>query len=69
MHISIKVARRLKELGFEVKFVIVGGNGEYEYKIRNLAKKNKDIIDIYERIEERKKLMNMYRKSDIAFTL
>ncbi len=65
VHISIKVARRLKELGFEVKFVIVGGNGEYEYKIRNLAKKNKDIIDIYERIEERKKLMNMYRKSDI----
>ena len=65
VHISIKVARRLKELGFEVKLVIVGGNGEYEYKIKNLAKNNKDIIDIYERIEERKKLMNMYRKSDI----
>ena len=65
VHISIKVARRLKELGFEVKFVIVGGNGEYEYKIRNLAKKNKDIIDIHERIEEREKLLNMYQKSDI----
>jgi L-malate glycosyltransferase len=65
VHISIKVARRLKKLGYEVKFIIVGGNGEYEYKIRNLAKKNKDIIDIYECIEEREKLLNMYQKSDI----
>jgi glycosyltransferase involved in cell wall biosynthesis len=65
IHISIKVARRLKEIGYEVKFIIVGGNGEYEYKIKNLAKKNKDIIDIYDRIEEKRKLLNVYRKSDI----
>ena len=65
IHVSIKVARRLKELGYEVKFIIVGGNGEYEDEIKSLAKKNKDIINIFSRIEEKRKLLNIYRKADI----
>ena len=65
VHVSIKIARRLKELGYEVKFIIVGGNGGYEYKIKKLAKINQDIIEIYGRVEEKSKLLNIYRKSDI----
>jgi len=63
--ISIKVARKLKELGYNIKFIIIGGRGEYEGKIKKLARINKDIIEIYDRIEEREKLLNMFRKSDI----
>ena len=63
--ISIKAARKLKELGYDINFIIVGGRGGYEDKIKKLAKINKDIIEIYDRIEEREKLLNMFRKSDI----
>ena len=63
--ISIKATRILKELGHNIKFIIIGGRGGYEDKIKKLAKINKDIIEIYDRIEEREKLLNMFRKSDI----
>jgi len=63
--ISIKVARKLKEIGYDVNFTIIGGRGGYEDKIKKLAKINKDIVEIYDRIEEREKLLNMFRKSDI----
>ena len=63
--VSIKAARKLKELGYNIKFIIIGGRGGYEDKIKKLAKINKDIIEIYDRIEEREKLLNMFRKSDI----
>jgi len=62
---SIKVTRKLKELGYNVIFTIVGGKGNYEYRIKKLAKMNKDIIEIYARIEDREKLLTMYRKSNI----
>ena len=63
--VSINAVRKLKELGYNVNFIIVGGRGDYEYKIKKLAKINQDIIEIYDRIEEKEKLLNMYRKSDI----
>jgi glycosyltransferase involved in cell wall biosynthesis len=63
--VSIKAVRKLKELGYNVNFIIVGGRGDYEYKIKKLAKINQDIIEIYDHIEEKEKLLNMYRKSDI----
>ena len=62
---SIKVARKLKDLGYNVSFIIVGGGGNNEYKVKKLAKANNDIVEIYDRIEERKKLLDMYRKSNI----
>ena len=65
VHISIKVARQLKEMGYKVNFTIVGGGGNNESKIKRLAKANKDIIEIHDRIEERGKLLEVYRKSDI----
>ena len=63
--ISIKVARKLKELGYNVNFIIVGGRGNREYRIKKLARINKDIVEICDRIKEKKKLLNMYRKSNI----
>ena len=66
IHISIAVASKLKTLGYKIKLLIVGGGGGGdEYKIRKLAKKNENIIEIYDRIEEKEKLLSMYRKSDI----
>ena len=65
VHISISVARRLKTLGYKIKLTIIGGGGRDENKIRRLAKTNEDIIEIYNRIEDREKLLSMYRKSDI----
>ena len=65
IHISIAVTRRFKVLGYKIKLLIIGSGGGDEYKIKKLAKKNKDIIEIYDRIEDREKLLNMYRKSDI----
>jgi len=62
---SIKVARKLKDLGYNVSFIIVGGGGNNEHKVKKLAKANNDIVEIYGHIEERKKLLNMYRKSNI----
>ena len=49
----MKATRKLKELGYNIKFIIIGGKGGYEDKIKKLAKTNKDIIEIYDRIEER----------------
>ena len=63
--VSMKVARKLEELGYNIKFLIIGGKGRYENKVKKVAKMNKDIIEIYGRIEEREKLLNMYQKSDI----
>jgi len=63
--ISIKATRILKELGHNIKFIIIGGRGGYEDKIKKLAKINKDVIEIHDRIEEREKLLKMFRKSDI----
>jgi len=63
--ISIKAARKLKELGCNINFTIIGSGGNSEYKIKKLSRINKDIVKIYARIEEREKLLNMYRKSDI----
>ena len=65
VHISIVVARKLKTLGYKIKLLIIGGGGGDESKITKLAKKNEDIIEIYNRIEEKEKILNMYRKSDI----
>jgi len=65
IEISIKVARKLKDLGYKVNFTIVGSGGNNESKVKRLAKANEDIIEIHERIEEREKLLNMYRKSNI----
>ena len=65
VHISIAVASRLKTLGYNIKLLIVGGGSGNEYKIRKLAKKNEDIVEIYDRIEEKEKLLSIYRKSDI----
>jgi len=65
VHFSISVANKLKSLGYKIKLLIIGGGGRDENKIRKLAKKNEDIIEIYNRIEEKEKLLNMYRKSDI----
>lgn len=63
--ISIKVARELKGLGYNISFFIVGDRGNNEYNIKKLARINKDIVEICERIKERKKLLNIYRKSNI----
>jgi glycosyltransferase involved in cell wall biosynthesis len=63
--ISIKAARKLKELGYSVKFIIIGGRGGDEDKIKKLAMINKDIVEIYDCIEEKEKLLSIYRKSDI----
>ena len=65
IEISIKVARKLKDMGYNVNFTIVGGGGNNESKVKRLAKANEDIIEIHERIEEREKLLNVYRKSNI----
>jgi len=62
---SINVAKELKELGYNINFSIIGSGGNSEYKIKKLARINKDIVKIYARIEDREKLLNMYRKSDI----
>jgi len=65
--ISIKVARKLKDLEYNVNFVIVGSGRDYkcEYKVKKLAKKNDNIIEIYNNIKNKEKLLNIYRKSDI----
>ena len=65
IEISIKVARKLKDLGYNISFIIVGGGGNNEYNIKKLARINKDIVEICDRIKERKKMLNMYRKSNI----
>ena len=65
INVSMKVARKLEELGYNIKFIIIGGKGRYENKVKKVAKMNTDIIEIYGRIEEREKLLNMYQKSDI----
>lgn len=65
IEISIKLARKLKDLGYNISFFIVGGGGNNEYNIKKLARINKDIVEICERIKERKKLLNVYRKSNI----
>jgi len=65
IEISIEAARKLKKLGYNVNFNIVGSRGNNEYKIKRLAKANEDIVGIHERIEEREKLLNVYRKSNI----
>jgi len=62
---SINVAKELKELGYNVNFTIIGDGGNNEYNIKKLAKINKDIVEICDRIDDREKLLNMYRKSDI----
>lgn len=63
--ISINAAKELKKLGHNVNFTIIGGGGNSEYKIKKLYRINKDIVKIYARIEDRKKLLDMHRKSDI----
>jgi glycosyltransferase involved in cell wall biosynthesis len=63
--ISVAVAKILKSLGYNIKLFIVGGNGKDEYKIRELAKENESIIEIYNRIREKEKLLDMYKKADI----
>ena len=62
---SINVAKELKELGYNVNFTIIGDGGNNEYNIKKLAKINKDIVEICDRIDDREKLLNMYRKPDI----
>ena len=62
---SIDVAKELKEIGYNINFSIIGRGGNSENKIKKLASINKDIIKIYAYIEDREKLLNMYRKSDI----
>lgn len=62
---SIKVARKLKEFGYNVNFTIVGDGGNNECNIKKLAKINKDIVEICGRMDDRKKLLNIHRKSDI----
>ncbi len=65
IEISVKVARKLKDMGYNVNFTIVGGGGNNESKVKRLAKTNEDIIEIHELTEEREKLLNIYRKSNI----
>ena len=65
VHISIKVARKLKDMGYNINLTIVGGGGNNESKVKRLAKANKDIIEIHNRIQDRAKLLNIYRKSNI----
>jgi len=65
VHTLIVAVSKLKTLGYKIKLTIIGGGGRDENKIRRLAKKNEDIIEIYDRIEDREKLLSMYRKSDI----
>ena len=65
IEISVEAARKLKKLGYNVKYNIVGSRGNNEYKIKKLASMNKDIIKIYDRIEEKEKLLDIYRKSNI----
>jgi len=62
---SINAAKELKELGYNVNFTIVGDGGNNEYKIKKLSRINKDIVKIYARIDDRERLLDMYRKSDI----
>ena len=62
---SINAAKELKKLGHNINFTIIGGGGNSEYKIKKLSRINKDIVKIYARVEDREKLLNMYRKSDI----
>jgi len=63
--ISVAVAKKLKKIGYSIKLFIVGGNGKDEYKIRKLVKENEDFIKIYNRISEKEKLLDIYRKADI----
>ena len=62
---SINVAKKLKKLGYNIHFSIIGSLGKGEYMIKQFARKNKDIINIYPRIEDKENLLDMYRKSDI----
>ena len=62
---SINAAKELKELGYNINFTIIGGGGNSEYKIKKLSRINKDIVKIYARIDDRERLLDMYRKSDI----
>ena len=63
--ISVAVAKKLKSLGYNIKLFVVGGNGKDRCKIRKLVKENEDIIEIYNRISEKEKLLDMYKKADI----
>ncbi len=62
---SIYVAKKLKKLGYNIHFSIIGSLGKGGYKITQLARKNKDIIKIFPRTEDKENLLDMYRKSDI----
>ena len=63
--ISVRVVKILKSLGYDVKLFIVGGNEKDDYRAGKLAKENEGIVEIYNHIKEKEKLLDMYKKADI----
>ncbi|MCK4799024.1 MAG: glycosyltransferase family 4 protein [Spirochaetes bacterium] len=64
IYTSIKVSKKLKKMGYNVNFTIIG-MGKLERKIKEISYKINDIIQIHNHINDPKELLSMYRKSDI----
>jgi glycosyltransferase involved in cell wall biosynthesis len=64
IHVSIQAINQLIKKGFNIKFTIVGGGGNYEAQIRKLASKYSNFVTIIDRINSKEDLLELYRKSD-----
>lgn len=49
----------------DIKLNLVGGGGELEEEIKQLAIKHRDVITFWGRIDDKNKLLEVYRKSDV----
>ncbi|MBS4063683.1 MAG: glycosyltransferase family 4 protein [Chitinophagaceae bacterium] len=64
IHLTIEAINILIKSGLKIKFTIVGGGGDYEFKIRKLASKYSNWITLIERLNSKEELIKVYRKSD-----
>jgi glycosyltransferase involved in cell wall biosynthesis len=62
---SILALKALKNKGFDIHFNIVGGGGNNESKILQIASNEKDWINIHPRINNKNMMLNHYRANDI----
>jgi glycosyltransferase involved in cell wall biosynthesis len=62
---TIKALKVLKNKGYKIKFNIVGGGGNNEAKIIEIANKENDWITIHARINDKNLMLNHYRANDI----
>jgi len=65
IQISISALSKIYNTGSDIEFVLVGGGGDYDVEIRNLAAKHSNWIKLVERTNDINVLKKIYEKSDI----